>query len=513
MDRISFILERPGQPDDRLDLETAPSQADLSIPHMLTLRRLPKGDTYRQSHGRGIDELRLSGTFGLEEREGRTGTARYFELKKYYETYLQLMNSPDEKTRRGTRLQYHHWDEDEHWYAEITQFSQPRSSSNKLHYIYEIGLQLHTPVKRQYDETPDPKRAAARKQAQALLDAADELQEKNSSLATLRSDVSDHINRNVLQPFQKVASIIAVTTSQGLDYVNVTLGQLRDFLAAVDAGMEMLVTLDAVELIEAASALDAFRRPILALMARTELIKQSVEDVLSILLGDTIGDVSQAPRRVKGVRSVSTRANDTLPKVAARELGDAERWPELAVLNDLSKPPYLVDAASVQSGQVAWGSSLLVPSTDESASPANVGALASSSLIYQRNEEARFYGVDLKLRTTNNGKLDIILDPGDASPATIAGRDNLMQAVTLKTRIHQGQLLESPDWGLRRLVGERMTGDQLPRAKWGLQEAAESDPRIESATVSLSATGNLADAEFDLTPAKVQAANLTTGSA
>lgn len=513
MDRISLILESPGRPNDRLDLETAPYQSDLSISHLLTLRRLPKGDVYRQSHGRGVDSLRLIGTFGLEERDGQTGTQLYFELKRYVEAYLAFMNAADEKTRRGTRLQYHHWDEDEHWYAEITRFGQPRSSSNKLHYIYEIDLQPHTKITRKYNEEPTPKRTAARKQAQAMQDAATDLQTKTTGLAALRQDVADHINRNVLQPFQKFSSILEQTVSEGLDYVAVKLGDLRDLLTAIDAGMDMLETLDDEALIEAALSLDTLRRPILALMARTELIKESVEDILSVLLDDTVGDIDRAPPAARGVRSVSTRANDTLPKVAARELGDSERWPELAVLNNLYKPPYLADASSVQSGQIAWGSSLLVPTTDESLSPANVGALADESLIYQRNLEARFYGVDLKLRETDRGKLDIILDPSNGNPSTIAGRDNLLQAVTLKTRIYQGQLLENPTWGLRRLVGERMTQDQLDQAKWGLREAAESDPRIEDVAVSLSAVGNLADAEFDVTPATVQAANLTTGSA
>ena len=517
MDRISFILETPGQPDDRYNFETAPFQADQSIPHLLTLRRLPRGDVYRQSHGRGIDDLRLMGTFGLVEREweGITvdGTALFFLLKQLYETYLGLMNSADETVRRGTKLQFHNWDENVHQYCEITNFRQPRSSSNKLHYVYEIDLQLHTKIKRTYNETPQPKRDAARKQATAITEAVAILQGAASALAATRGDVVDTINRTIFQPYRRLSDAIGSVVSEGLDFVPVAIGELRGILDAIDATLDFVPSLTTAAIIETSQALDSLRRPILQLLARPELIKQSVEDALSALNAITIQDEALSAPRSRGVRSVSTRANDTLPKIAARELGDPERWTEIALLNNLTRPPFLVDASAVQSGQLAWGKALLVPSTDESLSPANIGALADDKLTYERDQERRFYGVDLKLKVNARGKLDIILDPTSADPALIGGRDNVLQAVDVKPRIFQGQLPESPTWGLRRIVGERVSADQLELAKWGLQEAFESDPRIARAKIYLASEGNVTDAEYEIELAKVQAANLTAGTA
>lgn len=516
MDRISFILETPGQPDDRFNFETAPYQSDQTIPHLLTLRRLPRGDVYRQSHGRGIDDLRLMGTFGIAEREfeGITvdGTALFFLLKQLYEKYLGLINSADEAVRRGTKLQYHHWDENVHQYCEIVSFRQPRSTANKLHYVYEIDLQLHTPIKRSYSETPQPKRDAVRRQVTALDAAATQLQGAASTLASIRADVVDRINRDILQPYRKLSGAIASVVSEGLDFLPVAIGELRGLLNAVDDALDLIPDLLTSEINETAQALDSLRRPMLNLLARPELLKQSAEDAVAALNALTLQDESPTAPRARGVRAISTRANDSLPKIAARELGDPERWTEIALLNNLSRPPYLVDAASVLSGQAAWGKTLLVPSTDESVSPANIGALADDKLSYERDQERRFYGVDLKLREVD-GKLDILLDSTTADPALIGGRDNVLQAIKLKTRIYQGQLVESPTWGLRRIVGERASADQLDLARWGLREAAESDPRVESARVSLASDGNVTDAEFDVTLAKVQAANLTAGTA
>lgn len=517
MDRISLILETPGQPDDRFNFETAPYQSDQTVPHLLTLRRLPRGDVYRQSHGRGIDDLRLMGTFGLAEREweGITvdGTALFFLLKQLYEKYLALMNSADETVRRGTRLQYHHWDENVHQYCEITSFRQPRSAANKIHYLYEMDLQLHTPIKRTYNETPQPKRDAARKQVTALEAASAQLQSAASTLASLRADVVDKINRDILQPYRKLSGAIASVISEGLDFVPVAIGELRGLLNAVDDALDLIPDLLTSQLVETAQALDSLRRPMLNLLSRPELLKQSVEDAQAALNALTIQDEAAFAPKARGVRAVQTRANDTLPKIAARELGDPERWTEIALLNGLTRPPYLADAASVLTGQAAWGETLLIPSTDESLSPANVGALASDKLTYERDQERRFYGVDLKLRETAKGKLDILLDGSSADPALVGGRENVLQAITLKTRIFQGQLLENPTWGLRRLVGERVSQEQMALARWGLEEAAQSDPRVASARVDLRAEGNVADAEFDVQLAKVQAANLTAGTA
>ncbi len=45
-------------------------------------------------------------------------------------------------------------------------------------------------------------------------------------------------------------------------------------------------------------------------------------------------------RKPSSVKEITIRQNDTLEKIAQRELGDATRWVDLVVLNDL-KPPYI----------------------------------------------------------------------------------------------------------------------------------------------------------------------------
>jgi hypothetical protein len=83
----------------------------------------------------------------------------------------------------------------------------------------------------------------------------------------------------------------------------------------------------------------------------------------------------------------------------------------------------------------------------------------------------------------------------------VGGLSNLKQAVLLKTRIAQGQLLEEPEFGLSSVVGRKGTPSETLALKHGLMVAATSDPRIESAAVVITREGNVTTASFSLIPA------------
>lgn len=57
-------------------------------------------------------------------------------------------------------------------------------------------------------------------------------------------------------------------------------------------------------------------------------------------------------------RSATVKYGDTLQRLALRELGSAERWPDIALLNGLI-PPYCAELAD--NGVAAYGETLLLP--------------------------------------------------------------------------------------------------------------------------------------------------------
>lgn len=114
-------------------------------------------------------------------------------------------------------------------------------------------------------------------------------------------------------------------------------------------------------------------------------------------------------RAVRGFRFVQVRQGDTLQDIAARELGDATRWPDLVALNKLS-PPYLTgDPLRAVTGVKLYGATIIVPS----AKPMAVASV-DPDLVF---------GVDVAL---TNGQLSAGAN-GDL--ATVGGRANLKQAL------------------------------------------------------------------------------------
>lgn len=168
-------------------------------------------------------------------------------------------------------------------------------------------------------------------------------------------------------------------------------------------------------------------------------------------------------------RLVDTNRGDTLQSIANREMGDANRWPELVWINNLVWPYITDDSRRVKEGVLLSGSFIKVPAaagvyTDE----------AEKGQVYER--DCRL--VNKSLEVDSSGDLLVC-----------AGADNLRQQLGHRVATPRGQATRHPDYGcmIWRLLGKvnNATSGFLGAAY--VKSTLEADYRVQKVDYSKSA--------------------------
>lgn len=163
-------------------------------------------------------------------------------------------------------------------------------------------------------------------------------------------------------------------------------------------------------------------------------------------------------RAAPNVRYVEIRYGDDLRRIALREMGNASKWLDLVVLNDL-RPPYIAEEASV--GVLAYGDQIMLPSP--------VSTLSAST------DPAGVYGVDLLV----SGKKLRVVD-GDFS--VVSGLPNLWQALVHHITVEKRELAFHPSFGcyVRSLLGKVNGPTAAQLAAFYVKSAILEDSRVAS---------------------------------
>lgn len=149
--------------------------------------------------------------------------------------------------------------------------------------------------------------------------------------------------------------------------------------------------------------------------------------------------MSQFERPLPTCRLAEIHQGDTLQALAAREMGDANRWPELVWINALTWPYLTGDPERVAPGVLLYGQLIKVP--------APVGVFTDSG------DRGQVYERDCALA----GRL--LADDGAGDLLVAAGADNLRQQLAHRIATPRGQATRHPEYGCMvwRLIG-RVSG-------------------------------------------------------
>ena len=199
--------------------------------------------------------------------------------------------------------------------------------------------------------------------------------------------------------------------------------------------------------------------------------------------GDPIVENSGNVRllRPTSVDTTKILGNDTIQTIAARILGNPDRYREIVVLNNL-KPPYIAETAS--SGVLAYGDSILIPATGSIDKSSGVVLNKDYEITKDLDYSKKALGVDIMidddydLKFANFGDYDLV-----------AGIENMAQAILLKIYYENGSLKRHPGIGASLRVGRKVT--DLGIARVNLLNSLNADNRVESVPyLSLQQEGN-----------------------
>lgn len=167
---------------------------------------------------------------------------------------------------------------------------------------------------------------------------------------------------------------------------------------------------------------------------------------------------------------------DTLPAIAARELGDARKWPELALINQLS-PPYVTDGPRLP-GTLQPGSRIIIPVSKPLQS---AQVLTTGNPDTGGSQAEAHLGTDYEWVQISKGQWGWKIDETHgAIDGTIAsGIGNLAQALGTRLRTERGTNILYPDLGMPRLIGASQIESPATEVNLRVRQQVLADPRVE----------------------------------
>jgi hypothetical protein len=183
----------------------------------------------------------------------------------------------------------------------------------------------------------------------------------------------------------------------------------------------------------------------------------------------------------QGVIEVLTLADESLIALAARLLGDGERWIEIAALNGTSSEWFMGNGEPIEAGTL-----VKIPSPD-------------GGVLGPDDASNNIYGTDILWDFVEE---DYVMDGDDPRDfATVTGMANLRQALARRATFKKRQIEFCPNFGLNDSIGTPIYEETKAYIASDLVTQFTADKRVKKLTnARLTTQTDGLKAEFDIVP-------------
>jgi hypothetical protein len=502
--------------------------------------------------------------------EGNISGHRHFQYlqDKVFRTYADLKRDP--ATSEETFLFFHNPKDDEHWLVIPQKFALTRSSDKPVMYRYSIELLAVDKAASVDDAFSEEKGILDTiKDATAMVKSGLDLASgalndltaitseianfvKNfgkivdgvTSILTATRNFANGLSTLIQVPYSLLTSTVelleaageAIQAFEDLETdiirfpasVRQKMKQMEDGLDRIGTHPEVFETPAQRKLRETRNSQELLTAASSETIAAAEASSppQTLSEVNALGTAITPGDVESA-RGELGIgravvqytssRQIEITQGDTLVNLAAKYLGDARLWQQVAVLNGLN-PPFIDDLASspldsdesVFSGVLGRGSKILIPSFGTP--PERQPLLPVLGVANEEDAEVHLLGRDLKLEIVGGRDgaplFDLAIDVagGSVDAKKVSGVANISQALQSRVLTEKGSDILFKRMGLDRIIALNITPVDLETARFRFRECLEQDQRVaaapritfEAGTESSPVDGVVIDADVEL---------------
>lgn len=460
----------------------------------------------------GISPLRREGgakkdTGAPVLASGHSGFEEFHELRSYFRAYVEAKRLD---TTGNLRMVFSNFKDNEYIFVEPQKFTMKRSASRPFLYEYQIALKG---IGVANGKAPSGGFIGMIADVFAVVDKALDYMQYGAQIISGSIGLIRRTERNIvdtiLNPLRTLnAALLAIRGGEAslLGEFGITrrfVVQLKDEVEKLEANLSEVFGVD-IDLYNSATgristlksqgsrtptyqefrimnALSSIKKGVFAILQNKALfVTDSDKEALSIeqifqkrifdgqnvvqVQGDLVID------RPNSVRAVLIDGKDTIHTIAARELGDPDKFREIVTLNNL-RPPYISNTGG--QGVLKPGDKILIPKQDSIISQSGVAENIDYNITKLLNQTEKGLGVDLRIDENNDlvfanfGDLDLV-----------AGIDNMSQAILIRLGLEPGSLKRHPEIGVGLEVGGKVANLNEIRSK--IISTLSQDSRIEA---------------------------------